>query len=203
MQKEGDKSWEAQALAGSIQTKSGGLPKHCRVVQWCECHLVIKTGSILWCQVVSFIPSLMHGMGSIAGRRLLYVTGCCSVPQLTHSNKWENLWINWFGLNTAIGCRANLWHLGCWSVKFRWSLLLQNNYILMLFHTLVKCVSACFCGSQRPVQCCLPVLLVWAEWGPAGWAYPQHWVSTHLPGHRWGHADSAQLGGVHGAQWQG
>lgn len=59
------------------------------------------------------------------------------------------------------------------------------------------------CGWQGPVQRRLPLLLVRAERGSAGWTHPQHWVSAHLSGHCRGHTDSAQPGRVYGAQRQG
>ncbi len=57
---------------------SGGLLKRRRVVR---CHLIRITGPILWCQVVSCIPSPIHGWQSIAERWPLYVIGCCRVTQ--------------------------------------------------------------------------------------------------------------------------
>lgn len=76
----------------------------------------------------------------------------------------------------------------------------EKKWNVALFNLMCK---RCFCGPQGLVQRSFPLLLVWAEWGPAGWAHPQHRVSPHLSGHCRGHTDSAQPGGVYGAQWQG
>ncbi len=44
-------------------------------------------GPIVWCQVVSSFPPPTHKWWSIAGRRPLYVIGCCSITQLAVAKK--------------------------------------------------------------------------------------------------------------------
>lgn len=60
----------------------------------------------------------------------------------------------------------------------------------------------CF-PPQRSVQCCFCFMLVWTEWRPAGWADPKHWIGPDFSGHCRSHSDTAELGWIHGAQWQG
>ncbi len=80
----------------SDQIRWSGETLPCCLVVWVSFNTI---GPIVWCQLVSAIPPLSHGSQSLAGRRPLYLTGCCSIAQPAAVKK--SSWFQLFSVQPA------------------------------------------------------------------------------------------------------